>query len=300
MFLSMTGFGRASRVFPWGTVTFELTSVNHRYQELSVRLPKELSSLEASVTASLRASLKRGKIRLSAEIDWAGEYKTAKLDAEALRSYYGQVREAFGLTDSPSLADLAPFLALPGVCDAPRVEWQDGEKGGEGREGRENWEFLTAATVEALVEMKKYEGAKLEAVVRRDLQEFKGLIRSLSERWKEASCEALEALRTRIEKVMERFGLEIDPNRVAQEVSLLADKWDVSEELARLTSHVSKFREIGSGPESEGRKLDFLIQEMNREVNTMGSKVNDAEFRWMIVDAKSCLERIREQIQNVE
>jgi uncharacterized protein (TIGR00255 family) len=99
---------------------------------------------------------------------------------------------------------------------------------------------------------------------------------------------------------VERFSLEIDPNRVAQEVSLLADKWDVSEELARLASHISKFGEIASGTESEGRKLDFLIQEMNREVNTMGSKVGDAEFRWMVVDAKSCLERIREQIQNVE
>jgi uncharacterized protein (TIGR00255 family) len=99
---------------------------------------------------------------------------------------------------------------------------------------------------------------------------------------------------------MERFDLEIDQNRIAQEVSLMADKWDVSEELKRLSAHISKFKEITSGKDSEGRKLDFLIQEMNREVNTMGSKVGDAEFRWMIVDAKSCLERIREQIQNVE
>jgi uncharacterized protein (TIGR00255 family) len=99
---------------------------------------------------------------------------------------------------------------------------------------------------------------------------------------------------------MEHFGLEIDQNRIAQEISLLADKWDVSEELTRLSAHAAKFREIASGKESEGRKLDFLVQEMNREVNTMGSKVGDAEFRWTVVEAKSCLERIREQIQNVE
>jgi uncharacterized protein (TIGR00255 family) len=295
MFLSMTGFGRASRVFSWGTVTFELTSVNHRYQELSVRLPKELSSLEASITSSLRASLKRGKIRLSAEIDWAGGYKAEKLDVEVLRSYCARLQEAFGLRGSPSLSDLAPLLTLPGVCDASRIE-----KEGRGEGEKEIWGHLTAAVAEALMEMKKYEGAKLEAAVRSELQEFERLVRALSERWNESSSEALEALKTRIEKIMERFGLEIDQNRVAQEVTLLADRWDVSEELARLASHVSKFREIASGAESEGRKLDFLIQEMNREVNTMGSKVGDAEFRWMIVDAKSCLERIREQIQNVE
>jgi uncharacterized protein (TIGR00255 family) len=137
-------------------------------------------------------------------------------------------------------------------------------------------------------------------VVELDLQEFEGLLRALSARWSEASSDSLESLKTRIEKVMERFDLEIDQNRIAQEVSLMADKWDVSEELKRLSGHIAKFKEITSGKDSEGRKLDFLIQEMNREVNTMGSKVGDAEFRWMIVDAKSCLERIREQIQNVE
>jgi uncharacterized protein (TIGR00255 family) len=148
--------------------------------------------------------------------------------------------------------------------------------------------------------MKKSEGAKLADAVGADLRDFERLFHALSERWDSASSEALEALRARVEKVMERFALEIDQNRVAQEVSLLADKWDVSEELARLSAHIAKFREIASGKESEGRKLDFLIQEMNREVNTMGSKVGDAEFRWMVVEAKSCLERIREQMQNVE
>jgi uncharacterized protein (TIGR00255 family) len=150
------------------------------------------------------------------------------------------------------------------------------------------------------MEMKKSEGAKLQKIVESDLQEFEGLVRALSRRWNEASSESLESLKTRIEKVMERFDLEIDQNRIAQEISLMADKWDVSEELARLSAHISKFKEVTSGKDSEGRKLDFLIQEMNREINTMGSKVGDAEFRWMVVDAKSCLERIREQVQNVE
>lgn len=104
---------------------------------------------------------------------------------------------------------------------------------------------------------------------------------------------------------MEHYELEIDEARIAQEVSLMADKWDVSEELARLAAHIERFRQTmeggeAGGKELAGRRLDFLIQEMNREVNTMGSKVGDADFRWGVVEAKSCLERIREQIQNVE
>jgi uncharacterized protein (TIGR00255 family) len=162
------------------------------------------------------------------------------------------------------------------------------------------WKDLVSEAVNNLMEMKRSEGEKLRAAAEGDLKELERLTGALSERWATASSEALEALKNRIEKVMERFNLELDQNRIAQEISLLADKWDVSEELARLTGHISKFKEIASGLESEGRKLFFLVLEMNWEVNTMGSKTNDAEFRWMVVEAKSCLERIREQLQNVE
>ena len=295
MFLSMTGFGRASRVFPWGTVTFEVVSVNHRYQDIGVRLPKEISSFESVLVAFLRSLLRRGKIRLSAEIDWAADFKAAKIDVISLRSYYGQLQEIAADLNAPP-PDLAALLSLPGICDLSHLRL----RGENSDESDDIWKNLISEAVNALMEMKKSEGEKLWAVVEEDLKELERLGGALSERWTSASGEALSALRDRIEKVMERFGLELDQNRIAQEISLLADKWDVSEELARLAGHISKFKEIASGRESEGRKLDFLIQEMNREVNTMGSKAVDAEFRWMVVEAKSCLERIREQIQNVE
>ncbi|MDR1875419.1 MAG: YicC family protein [Synergistaceae bacterium] len=296
MFLSMTGFGRTVHAFPWGTISFELTSVNHRYQEINVRLPREIASLESRILSLLRSRLGRGKIRLNAEIAWASGSRVAKLDTDALSSYYRQLQELAGqwnLSAVPSLSGLTPLLSLPGVCDAPPVI--------DGRIGEDAWDLLIVETVDALMEMKLSEGRKLQGVVEQDMVEFERLTDSLSKRWDVASPEALEALRSRIEKVMERCDLEIDQNRVAQEISLLADRWDVSEELARLAAHVVKFREIAfNGKKSEGRKLDFLIQEMNREVNTMGSKVGDAEFRWTVVEAKSCLERMREQIQNVE
>jgi uncharacterized protein (TIGR00255 family) len=256
MFLSMTGFGRASRDFSWGTVAFEITSVNHRYQESTVRLPKELASLESRISASLRSALRRGKVRFSAEISWGAGFNTAKLNEEAVVSYYAHLKGISARLDIPAARDLTPFLSLPGVCDSP------GASGGG--EDAEVWDDLLGSALNALLEMKKSEGAKLAEAVESDMKEFARLTDALSERWNVASSDALEALRTRIEKVMERFGLEIDMNRVAQEISLLADKWDVSEELTRLSAHIAKFREIASRKESEGRKLDFLIQEMNR------------------------------------
>lgn len=290
MFLSMTGFGRASQVFPWGTVTLEISSVNHRYQEIGIRLPKELLSLENKIVSTLRSALKRGKIRLTAEVVWSEEYRTIRLDTGALASYYNQLKTVAEQLGGKSDFDLTSFLSLPGVCDVPRS--------GEGCE--ELWDNLIESSINAITEMKRFEGNKLYEAINGELLFFKKQVKELSERWNQVYPSALDSLKVRIDKLIERYDLEIDQGRIAQEVSMMSDKWDVTEELTRLDAHISKFNEISSGKESEGRKLDFLIQEMNRELNTMGSKVNDAEFRWKIVEAKSSLERIREQIQNVE
>ena len=299
MFLSMTGFGRASHEFPWGTVTFELTSVNHRYQDFSARLPRELSFLESRLISLLRAAINRGKVRLSAEIAWNPGARTPTLDEEGLMSLFRRVSE-LSRKEGLETPNLASFLSLPGICEA--ADLADEAEGTAAA-----WDELLAAAVESLMEMKRAEGAKLLGVIEADLHDFEGIVAGLAERWKTASAEALDGLKTRIEKVMERYDLEIDAARVAQEMSLMADKWDVSEELARLSAHIERFHQTmagtspaGNGKELAGRRLDFLIQEMNREINTMGSKVGDADFRWGVVEAKSCLERIREQIQNVE
>ena len=135
--------------------------------------------------------------------------------------------------------------------------------------------------------MKKSEGEKLKAKIEEDLHLLDNIIKTLKERWTVASSEALESLRTRIEQVMEHYTLEIDAQRVAQEVALMSDKWDVSEEITRLEAHSEKFRQVMNAKEAsgKGKRLDFLVQEMNREVNTMGAKVNDASFRWGVVEA---------------
>ncbi|NLL37071.1 MAG: YicC family protein [Fretibacterium sp.] len=289
--LSMTGFGRSFRNFSWGAATLELSSVNHRYQEISVRLPRDLSHLETCLTSLLRSSFRRGKLRLSVEIAWNPEGRTVTLNQEALRSCYEQTRALSELLGLPAPSDLSVFLALPGVCEAPV---------GVGEDEEEEWHELLNEAVKALMEMRRSEGDKLREVIEKDLLCFEELLSALAERWEIASSEALEALRSRIEKVMEHYRLELDDARISQEVTLMSDRWDVSEELARLAAHLAKFRETMEKSGSIGRQLDFLLQEMNREVNTMGSKVSDASFRWSVVEAKTCLERIREQIQNVE
>ena len=294
MFVSMTGFGSSSREFSWGTVKFEITSVNHKYQDFSARLPRELSSLENRMLAILRNKISRGKVKFSAEITWNPGAKIPVPENDSLINFINQVRKIAKKNCLEVTNDITAFLALPGVLDDSVNVAEEAAL-----EDPEVWDRLALDAADSLIEMKKSEGRKLHEKVEADLAVLETIISSLVERWKTADAEALEGLRTRIENVMEHYELEIDEARIAQEVALLSDKWDVSEEIARLEAHTGRFRQ-SMNEEACGKKLDFIIQEMNREINTMGSKVNDADFRWGVVEAKTCIERMREQIQNIE
>lgn len=294
MFVSMTGFGSSSQDFSWGTVKFEITSVNNKYQDFSVKFPRELLSLESRMLAILRSKINRGKVKMSAEITWNKGAKIPTFDNESLIKLIEQVRKIAELEKLEVSNDITSFLMLPGVLDDAGSIAE-----AAAAENPEIWDSLALRAIESLMEMKISEGGKLYEKVEADLSALEATAEALKNRWSVASSEALEGLRTKIETVMEHFGLDIDDNRVAQEVALLSDKWDVAEETVRLEAHAGKFRQI-MNEEPCGKKLDFLIQEMNREINTMGSKVNDAEFRWGVVEAKTCIERMREQIQNIE
>ena len=148
--------------------------------------------------------------------------------------------------------------------------------------------------------MRETEGAHLREAVLLDVVALEKLVNSIEEKWQPTRDAAFEAMKTRMSETLEKMGQNLDEGRYMQEIVILNDKWDVSEEIARLKSHIKKFRATGEEKESSGRKLDFIVQEMNREVNTLDSKIADAEIRWLAVEAKACLERIREQIQNIE
>ena len=295
MFLSMTGFGSKSHEFSWGTVSFEITSVNHKYQEFSARLPRELSSLENRIITLMRSLIGRGKVKLIADISWNPGARIPVLDEEGLMNIFNQVRKITKRNHLETAKDITSFLLIPGVFDSNNNVAEQ-----TAHENPDIWDDMTRGAIDALMEMKKSEGEKLHAKIEADLGILENLTGTIKSRWDLASSEAIEALRTRIENVMEHFKLEIDEPRIAQEVALISDKWDISEELARLEAHIGKFRQIMNAQDSSGKKLDFLVQEMNREINTIGSKAADSEIRWAVVEAKTCIERIREQLQNIE
>lgn len=297
MLLSMTGFSRSTKDFEWGTLVLEISSVNHRYQELSVRLPRELSSLEPAVTVRLRSLLGRGKARVNIEIMRNPEYKMALIDSKLLLNYWRTLNEIAKETESDQQIALTGLLSLPGVTETPR----DGEAEHAMEKGILE---LTEETAASLSDMKAAEGASLEKDILSQLDAFSEIVEKVSSEWQDGIAEALAAVRARLEKFLAEAaqGISVEPARLAQEIALLSDKWDVSEEIVRSRSHVEKFRKIIDDGKKDGvgRKLDFMVQEMNREVNTMGSKMQSAPLRWQVVEAKSCLERMREQIQNVE
>ena len=295
MFTSMTGYGRAQIDRDWGSLTLELWSVNHRYQEVSVRLPRELASWEPWFHQKLRRGFRRGKVQGKLEILWSASRKSGRVNRPAFLHFFRELDALRRETGEGGDIALDRLLALPGVLEVPVLE---------GEAGSETPEVLLEALLEEALSawgrMRATEGATLWEEIRRHLESYEGWIRRIEEAWGGARDRAYEATKGRIRELLDAAGVAPDEHRWMQELAYLADRWDVSEELARIRSHLAQFRRMGDEAEGSGRKLDFLIQELNRETNTLDSKVADAAIRALAVEAKAALERVREQIQNLE
>lgn len=295
----MTGFSRSQLDRPWGVLTAEISSVNHRYQEVSVRSPRDLAGFEPLIQALVRKGFRRGKVLVRLEVNWHSQYRIVDINSEVLKTYYSQVSEIRRELDLPqNNIPLEQLLSLPGV-----TERSLSESGSIRDQVEEALKELIQVALEDWKKMRFQEGEDLSREILLHLGEFEDIVQKVETLWPEAKDQAINSLRDRLQTLVEKLPGEwtsIEESRFAQEVSILADRWDVSEEFARIHSHLGKFRSISKSQDPVGRKLDFLIQELNREVNTTGSKVQDADIRWLIVEAKSTLERIREQIQNVE
>ncbi|MBQ9881984.1 MAG: YicC family protein [Synergistes sp.] len=295
MYVSMTGFSRSQIQSSYGTISMELSSVNHRYQEITVRLPREFASWEPWFHQRMRKLFRRGKVQMRMEVLWAQQYRIGGINKDILLSYCNELTEIRRGLALPLTIDLERVVQYPGVLDMPRF---DEEKEAQSLEAV--FEELLAAAAASWQKMRETEGAHLCEEVLGHVDDLEKITFEIEKRWLPTRDAAFEALKARVCETLEKAGGALEDSRYMQEIVLLTDKWDVSEELARLKSHIAKFRETGDSDESTGRKLDFLVQEMNREVNTLDSKIADAEIRWLAVDAKACLERIREQIQNLE
>ena len=295
MFLSMTGFGSISSEFSWGTVVIEVSSINNKFQDFSVKLPQELISLENRLLNLMRSLIGRGRVKLSVTITWNPGAQIPVINEDSIMNLYHQVKNIADKNNLEISSDITNILMIPGV-----IGTDSNAAAQAALENLEVWDKITREAIDSLMEMKKSEGEKLKLKISEDLASLENFLEKMNERWKISRDDALESIKSRITEVLEHYNLEIDEARIASEVTLAADRWDISEEIARMESHIEKFHLVMDSEEVSGKKLDFLIQEMLREANTMGSKVNDAEFRWLVVEAKTCIERMREQIQNVE
>ena len=295
----MTGFGRGTCEVAGRRLVVEVRSVNHRFLELKLRLPWSDAAVEMQVTQATRARLARGAVTVSVRDEGGGVGQAVRADVGLARQYHQaltEIRTALGLDEPVSLAVVA---AQPGVISVgesvsdPEQLWRAVQPG------------LDAALT-ALVAARGREGEALRIDLKARLAALATMACELAELTSEAPEHYRKKLRERLDRAFkpgEPTAVPvsmIDPQRLAQEVAILADKADVTEELTRLSAHLTECERLCDSDESNGRRLDFLTQELNREVNTIGAKSQSAAVASRVVDVKAELERVREQIQNVE
>jgi uncharacterized protein (TIGR00255 family) len=292
MIKSMTGYGRGEWQEDEKRVEVEVKSFNHRYLDISPHLPRRLNSLEAQVRNVIKQRVSRGRVEVSVQIeDSSLVEQRLELDVPLARDYHlalKTLQQELGIPGEIRLETLANFRD---IFTRKEVE-TDLER---------EWASLQTAleaALRSLEQMRQDEGLALRGDFLGRLAAIEGMAREIE---KKAPL-ALEACRDRLaERVQELSrGLPIDEARLAQEVAYLAERSDITEELVRIRSHLNQFREVLDGSEPAGRKLEFLLQEINREANTIGSKASDAGIAQVAVEIKSELEKMREQVQNVE
>lgn len=292
MLHSMTGYGRGETQAGNVTLSVEIRTVNHRYADITVKLPRSLMALENELRKVAGQSLRRGKIDIFVNFGQDGESAVAPVLnrplAEAYNELFTHLRNELGLSGGVTLELLAAQKNV--------IEVREAEAAPEVL--RDCLLQALARAVDQLLAMRRSEGAATAADLRERLAQLDRLLVEVEGRApmipREWQAKLLERL-TRLQQ-----GVEWDPQRVAQEVAVYADRCDISEELVRFRSHLVQFRALFDDPEPVGRRMDFLVQELNREANTMGSKSNDADLTRSVVAIKAELEKIREQVQNIE
>lgn len=289
---SMTGFGRAGALIDGREITVELKSVNHRYLDLSFRMPRHISFLEDDIRRILTERLTRGHVDIFVSYrNTREDARTAVFDSALLEAYLAAANECstkYGLRNDLSVSNA---LRLPDVIDVVEAE--------EDREAVASLlsEALNKACDE-LIGMRRLEGERLCADLLKRLDTVLEIRAGIAERAPRVVEDYRIKLNERIAAILE--SAEIDTARLATEVALFADKANVDEELVRLMSHVEAARELLTKGAAVGRKMDFIVQEMNREFNTIGSKANDKEITALVIEGKAEIEKIREQVQNLE
>ena len=297
MIRSMTGYGKGEYQDEGKKITVEIKAVNHRYCDIFVKMPRRYSFAEEKIKAAIKNKLARGKIEVGVSVDnWAQSDTDIRLDKDLATKYYNALRELDDTLDFGMFEDqitLGLIARMPDVIK--NVAAEDDEEALLAQ-----LLDATEKAIAAITEMREAEGEKLVADISMRADIIADIRNKIEQRAPELEKEYAAKFKARIEELLDGAA-EVPEERIALEAAIFADKANITEELVRLDSHIGQLREFLKGSdESIGKKIDFLIQEMNREANTIGSKSNDKEITSMMLDLKAEIEKIREQVQNIE
>ena len=287
MIRSMTGFARCERQFPWGLLAWELKSVNHRYLEMGCRLPEEFRAGEAEFRRAIAASVRRGKVECSLHFRAAVPAGALEVDAGLLGALIARAQEIAAQAGMHARIDALDLLRWPGVI-------RDGARDHAPMIGAA--QALLGDALGELARSRDSEGGRL----RDTLEQRCGGLMEFAARVTERLPEIRARMRAKLLDRIAQLVSEVDHERLEQELAIMAQRLDVDEEIDRLRGHVAEIRKTLAGAEPAGRRLDFLMQELNREANTLSSKSQDIETTRAAVDMKVLIEQMREQVQNIE
>ena len=292
MVRSMTGYGRETAESVQWKVTVEMKSVNNRFLDITVKMPKQYNPLEDLIKKEISAVLNRGHVDAYITVEEVGERKQSiAVDMDLALDYCRAMKEIAEATGLPYQIDITDVASYYGVLTAQKEE----------SDLDELWETMRVAVKGSLMQlfdMRVTEGSKLAVDIESRLDILAGIREKILVRSPLVVVDYREKLSQRIQDVLGE--VEIDQDKLLNEVAFFADKADIAEELTRLKSHFEQFHDNLVKDEPVGRKLDFILQEINREINTIGSKANDTEISHLVIEAKGELEKIREQVQNFE
>lgn len=293
MILSMTGFGAAEACEGGVSYRVEIRSVNNRYFKSAIKLPEHLQRFEGDVDRLLRSRLGRGSVAFALRLRDDNSPTSVRINPAALKKYVETLETVAASHPSASI-DLAVLLEYPGVCEP--VEMDEAVLTAQFR----IVERLTTEAMDKLISMRQVEGQALERDLAEQCTTIRDRLSQIADRAPSVVEEYHKRLRTRVQQLLETVSVELDQESLIREVAIFAERCDVNEELSRLASHLDQFAELCASPEEAGRKLDFLAQEMLREANTIGSKASDGQVSRHVVEIKAAIDRLKEQVQNIE
>ncbi|WP_339732112.1 YicC/YloC family endoribonuclease [uncultured Gimesia sp.] len=294
MLLGMTGFGSSTAEDDRISVQAEIRTVNNRYLKISTRYPDFYAKLGSQIEKLLRGSITRGTVNLTLKIDSLNRTSDYLLDEKVIQQYWSQLKHLTEVCHLPLPDNLNSLLSLPGAAIDNYSRSHNPEA---------DWSLIEQAIQGALIELtefRKKEGESAQADLLTSNQIICDQLDVVKQKAPLVVTSYRDRLHQRLSDLLQDQEVEFDPDSLIREVSLFADRCDINEEITRLQCHLEQFDTIITGKTSQGKKLEFLVQEMFREINTIGSKANDVEISHAVIDMKLAVEKIRENVQNVE